>query len=144
MNMTNTHKGACFCGSVEIEVSGEPEMMAYCHCESCRSWSAGTVSAFTLWQPDKVRVIKGGQLLDTFAKTPKSERQFCSKCGGHVMTNHPGMGLIDIAAATIPSLAFVPHAHVNYAETVLPIKDGLPKFRDIPSEAGGSGEQVLE
>ena len=30
--------------------------------------------------------------------------------------------------------------HVNYAETVLPMRDGLTKLRDFPKEFGGSGE----
>jgi hypothetical protein len=60
------------------------------------------------------------------------------------MTAHPGMGLTDVYAATIPSLAFQPSAHLCYAETVLPMKDGLPKFKDFPKEAGGSGEMVAE
>jgi hypothetical protein len=34
--------------------------------------------------------------------------------------------------------------HVNYAETVLPIRDGLAKFKDFPAEFGGSGEQIAE
>ncbi|TIT80354.1 MAG: hypothetical protein E5W56_10400 [Mesorhizobium sp.] len=34
------HKGGCFCGAVEIEVHGSAEAMGYCHCSSCRSWSA--------------------------------------------------------------------------------------------------------
>ena len=50
-----THKGECFCGAVQIEVSGEPEGMGYCHCRSCRSWSGGPVNAFTLWKPAAVR-----------------------------------------------------------------------------------------
>jgi hypothetical protein len=29
--------------------------------------------------------------------------------------------------------------HVNYQETKLPIKDGLPKIKDFPKEMGGSG-----
>jgi hypothetical protein len=29
-------------------------------------------------------------------------------------------------------------------ETVLPIRDGLPKLRDFPAEFGGSGEAVAE
>src|SRR5258708_7938208 len=45
------HQGKCFCGAVEIEVQGNPEAMGYCHCSSCRSWSASPVNAFTLWQP---------------------------------------------------------------------------------------------
>lgn len=137
-----THKGACFCGAVEIEVAGDPEAMGYCHCNSCRSWSAGPVNAFTLWKPEAVTVTKGGEKIGRFMKTANSGRQFCTECGGHIMTDHPTMGLIDVYAATIPSLDFRPALHVNYAETVLPMKDGLPKFRDMPAEAGGSGEML--
>jgi hypothetical protein len=138
------HQGNCFCGAVGIEASGAPEAMGYCHCESCRSWSAGPVNAFTLWKPETVKVVRGAEHLRSFTKTPQSERQFCGRCGGHVMTNHPTFGLIDVYAATIPSLAFEPALHVNYAEAVLKIKDGLPKLKDFPAELGGSGETVPE
>jgi hypothetical protein len=47
-------------------------------------------------------------------------------------------------SATIPTLAFAPAVHVNYAETVLPMRDGLPKLKDFPSEFGGSGELVSD
>jgi hypothetical protein len=49
-----------------------------------------------------------------------------------------------VFAATLPKLKFSPGVHVNYAETVLPIRDGLPKFKDFPAEFGGSGEQIAE
>jgi len=32
-----SHVGRCFCGAVEVEVTGQPEAMGYCHCGSCRS-----------------------------------------------------------------------------------------------------------
>lgn len=142
--MADTNSGTCFCGAVEVEVSGAPAGMGYCHCASCRSWSAGPVNAFTLWTPDAVKVTKGAEHLATYSKNPSSERQFCKLCGGHVMTNHPGMGLIDVYAATIPTLKFEPGVHVNYAETVLRMKDGLPKLKDFPAELGGSGEAMPE
>jgi hypothetical protein len=138
------HEGRCFCGAVEIEVDGEPEAMGYCHCESCRSWSAGPVNAFSLWKPDAVKVTKGRDQIGMFAKTPASERQFCKTCGGHVMVSHPGFGLVDVFHATIPTLDFMPGVHVNYQETVLPMKDGLPKFKDFPTEFGGTGEMIVE
>jgi hypothetical protein len=47
-------------------------------------------------------------------------------------------------ATTIPTLAFAPGVHVNYAETVLPMRDGLPKLRDFPAGFGGSGEAIAE
>jgi hypothetical protein len=60
------------------------------------------------------------------------------------MTNHPPIGLVDVFAATLPSLKFVPGVHVNYAETVLPMRDGLPKLKDFPAELGGSGVAIPE
>ena len=142
--MTKTYQGACFCGAIQIQAQGEPAAMGYCHCDSCRSWSAGPVNAFSLWQPDAVKIMAGGEHLATFSKTPFSERQYCSKCGGHVMTNHPPIGLIDVYAATLHTLKFAPGVHVNYAQTVLPIRDGLPKLKDFPKEFGGSGETMPE
>lgn len=142
--MSDTHGGSCFCGEVKVEVTGAPEAMGYCHCASCRSWSAGPVNAFTLWKPENVKVTQGQDMIGHFMKTAMSDRQFCRQCGGHVMTDHPTLGLTDVFAATLPTLDFVPGVHVNYAETVLPMKDGLPKLRDFPSELGGSGESMPE
>jgi hypothetical protein len=139
-----THKGECFCGTVQIEVSGTPEAMGYCHCRSCRSWSASPVNAFTLWNRNAVQVTAGAEHIGMFQKTAASERKYCNKCGGHLMTNHPSLGLVDVYAATLPTLKFSPSVHVNYAETVLPMRDGLPKFRDFPADFGGSGEVMAE
>jgi hypothetical protein len=102
------------------------------------------VNAFSLWNPDAVQVTAGAEHIATFQKTPLSHRQYCKVCGGHLMTNHPPLGLVDVFAATIPTLAFTPGVHVNYAEVVLPMKDGLPKFKDFPAEFGGSGEMIAE
>lgn len=142
--MAEVHRGQCFCGTVEVEVTGAPEAMGYCHCTSCRSWSAGPVNAFTLWKPENVRITKGADSLGHFQKTANSDRQYCTKCGGHLMTHHPVWGITDVYAATVPTVAFQPGVHVNYAETVLPMKDGLPKMKDFPAELGGSGESVPE
>lgn len=139
-----TYKGECFCGSVKIEVTGDPEGMGYCHCQSCRSWSAAPVNAFTLWRVDAVRVAEGAEHVGTYQKTARSQRQHCRNCGGHLMILHPAWRLIDVYAATIPTLKFVPAVHVNYAETVLPMRDGLPKLKDFPAELGGSGEAMAE
>ena len=142
--MSESHKGACFCGAVTLEVSGAPQVMGYCHCEDCRSWSAGPVNAFSLWAPDAVRITSGADKIATFNKTPQSARKFCRECGGHLYSEHPEMGLSDVYAATLPTLEFKPAFHVFYSESVLRIADGLPKFRDMSLEAGGSGELMNE
>lgn len=139
-----SYEGQCFCGAVKLQASGEPDGMGYCHCRSCRSWSGGPVNAFTLWKPENVHVTAGSEKVATFNKTPGSARKYCSDCGGHLMTDHPGLGVVDIFSATLPTLDFVPALHINYAETALPMKDGLPKYRDFPGAFGGSDEQIAE
>lgn len=142
--MTACYPGKCFCGAVEIEASGQPAEMGYGHCESCRTYSGAPVSAFTLWTSAQVKVIKGEDLLGGFNKMGFSDRRYCTKCGGHVMVYHPSIGLTDVHASTIPGLPFEAKVHLNYAETVLPMKDGLPKLRDLPAEVGGTGETMAE
>jgi hypothetical protein len=134
-----SYEGSCFCGAVKLKVTGEPVAMGYCHCASCRSWSAGPVNAFSLWKPESVTVTQGANQIGTFAKTPASERKWCMRCGGHLMSAHPAWNLVDVYAATIPSFKFKPGVHVHYQETVLRMPDGLPKMKDIPAEMGGSG-----
>jgi hypothetical protein len=139
-----SYAGSCFCGAVQLEAIGAPVAMGYCHCRSCRSWSAGPVNAFTLWKPDAVRITAGAEHVAMFAKSQLSQRRFCRRCGGHLMTIHPPLGLIDVFAAILPTLDFTPAVHVNYAETVLPMRDGLPKLKDFPAELGGSGLSIAE
>jgi hypothetical protein len=140
----STYEGSCFCGGVTLRATGEPAVMGYCHCASCRRWSAGPVNAFTLWKPDAVTVVGGDEHIRSFNLTPNSARKWCARCGGHLFTEHPGMGLTDVYAALLPTLEFKPSFHVNYAESVLPLRDGLPKFKDFPKEVGGSGETLPE
>ena len=144
MTTAKTYTGACFCGAVQIAVSGEPAGMGYCHCESCRQWSAAPVNAFTLWKTDAVRVTKGAERIGTYNKTDRSYRKWCKACGGHLFTEHPHWGLTDVYAAVIPDFPYQAGVHVNYQETKLPLHDGLPKMKDLPKEMGGSGTAIPE
>ena len=138
-----THHGTCYCGAVEIETTGDPIDMGYCHCDACRKYSTAPLSIFTLWKPETVKVSKGADSLGKFKASELSDRRYCTKCGGHVMIDHPSLGLADVRVA-LSGLTFKPSVHLNYENKVLPIKDGLPKLRDFPKEIGGSGEIMAE
>jgi hypothetical protein len=140
----STYEGRCFCGSVEFQVTGAPVAMGFCHCTSCRQWSAGPVNAFTLWKPESLMVTRGADMVGTYNKTPQSVRRWCKKCGGHLFTGHPSMGLVDIYAAKLPMLRFEPALHVHYGEAAVRMRDGLPKQKDLPAEMGGSGTLIPE
>ena len=142
MEDEKTYRGSCFCGAVELRVTGEPVAMGFCHCESCRQWSAAPINGFTLWRPNAVQVTKGADQIMTYNKTKHSARKWCKTCGGHLFTDHPPWELTDVYAATIPEFPFKPGVHVNYQDTVLHMHDGLPKLKDVPTDLGGSGETL--
>jgi hypothetical protein len=51
---------------------------------------------------------------------------------------------MDVRIGALPNFPFKPRLHLNYAETILPIRDGLPKLKDFPAAIGGSGETMPE
>jgi hypothetical protein len=138
------HTGQCFCGEIEIQVSGEPAAQGFCHCESCRSMAGAPVRGFTLWPADSVRVTRGEGQLKGYSKTDFSDRRHCANCGGQVLIHHPSIGMTDVHSETLQGFEFRPALHVNYQEHTLPIRDGLPKLKDFPAELGGSGETIAE
>lgn len=138
------HAGSCFCGAVKFELSGAPNVMGYCHCTDCAHWAGAPINAFSLWAPDNLKVTQGENNIGMFAKTPGSQRKFCKTCGGHIFTNHPAMGLVDVYLNTVPSFKHQGHLHVFYGEKTVSVKDGLPKYRDMPKDFGGSGVELPE
>lgn len=139
-----TYKASCFCGAVELEVTGKPAFAGYCHCRDCQAWSAAPINAFSLWKPDSVRIARGEAEIGTFHKTENSYRKFCKVCGGHLMTDHPHIRLVDVYANLLQGYTHQPTLHVNYANKMVSVRDGLPKFQDLPAELGGSGETLAD
>src|SRR5262249_1303959 len=139
-----TYHGSCFCGAVGVSVSGEPAAMGYCHCESCRSWSAGPVNAFSLWPVDAGKGTRGGDRVGAYPKTPRRLRQRCAACGSHLPREPAIGGRMAVFGATIPDFRFKAGVQGNYQETRLRMHDGLPKMQDLPKEMGGTGVAITE
>jgi len=137
-------KGSCFCGAVELIVTGTPSAMGYCHCKDCAAWSATPINSYSFWRFDQLEITKGLENIKTFSKTDHSKRKFCKNCGGHIMTEHPSSNLVDIFAVILEDFSFKPSIHVNYESKSVSVKDGLPKFKDLPIEFNGSGEIIPE
>ena len=83
----------------------------------------------------------------TSARTTRHRTVIANGAGcaaGHLFTEHPGLGLIDVYAAVVDDFPYAAGVHVHYPESVLPMNDGLPKLKDLPSEMGGSGISAVE
>ncbi len=58
------------------------------------------------------------------------------------MTDHPGMKLVDVYTGILQGFSEKPTLHVHYGNKTISMKDGLPKFKDLPSDFGGSGDTL--
>ncbi|HTS82407.1 MAG TPA: GFA family protein [Myxococcaceae bacterium] len=144
MRAERTYTGRCLCGAVELRVVGRPAVMGFCHCGSCRAWSGSPLNAVSLWLPSAVNIVRGGTEVGSFQRTERTIRKWCRHCGGHLLTEHPTWGVVAVLAGVLREFPFDPVLHVNYAETVLHLRDGLPKLKDLPAEMGGSGVSLPE
>ncbi|PHH62684.1 hypothetical protein CDD81_6830 [Ophiocordyceps australis] len=76
-------KGSCACGKIALEFTGEPQVVALCHCLDCQKW---TGSAFTpnLIIPRKaLKLVKGTpKAWDATGASGKINKHlFCGDCG---------------------------------------------------------------
>lgn len=46
MQVDSSYHAGCFCGQVGFVVTGKPMAMGFCHCNSCRHWSAAPASRY--------------------------------------------------------------------------------------------------
>ena len=140
-----SYKGSCFCGEINDEDVGETDAMLVCYYQVCRSWSERPVNGAAIFKPENPTITKGKESLLGFAKNEGHDRSWCSKCGGHVLTDHTGSyGAIDVYVSILEDFEFKPVAQINYESTILPIKGGLPKFRGFPADFGGTVEIMPE
>ena len=138
--------GKCYCGAVEVEISERPQTQVYCHCQSCRSWTGQQFLTGAVFSSDAVRFVGGEGNVRRFkiTETRPVERLSCAQCGASIGTCVPALNFYDICVGILQDFEFTPSIHTNYQDRVVSMPDGLPKFRDLPESAGGTGEMMEE
>ncbi|KAK9811622.1 hypothetical protein WJX72_007139 [[Myrmecia] bisecta] len=136
-------------------------MHCYCHCTSCQRHSGDYIRASLIWNNassdsgegedpsfgEELQVLEGKELLSRkhcIFPEKESNRYFCSRCGTPCLVT---VGKYVTASPVIfPDVDFKPTLHLYCSHSkknlVGVMKDGLPKYADIPAEFGGSGELV--
>ena len=84
--------------------------MGYCHCESCRHWSAGPVNAFSLWQPGAVTVTKGA---GPYRDLRQDAHELAQMVQGLRRAFIHGTSAVKLTGSGIPGLKLEAAVHVN-------------------------------
>jgi hypothetical protein len=137
MTTIDSYTTQCFCGSVKLELTDEPILSGYCHCNDCRQWSGNPLTAWAMWPYEALNIISGETDLLTFDRSDRTPRAWCNKCGGHLgalrdkaATPH-FVGLPDL----IEGYEFKPAMHVWCKDSVIDVADDLPKYQEgVPTK----------
>lgn len=132
-------KGRCLCGAVKFSITGEPNWVLHCHCESCRR---ATSSPMTTWVsvPNAHFHLEEGEP-KFFQSSPGATRSFCPDCGSPLSFAHERWsGEIHLYAASFDDPdSFAPDRHVFFGERIgwMDVHDALPRFDSL---SGGGRE----
>lgn len=90
--MAPTGKFECLCKKVGFEVSGEPAMCCWCHCEACQVYG-GDGAQVVVYKPEDFKFTKGESERIVYESAPNKLRASCATCGSFVNNVLPN-GLI--------------------------------------------------
>ena len=124
------HRGHCRCEGITISVSGEPEVMVYCHCDDCRRSSGAPLIAAVAFPKAKTQWKITGELGRFQQGT--CTRLFCKTCGTPVAQEHesaPELTFFNTAFMDEPE-RFAPTYHSFEGEQLSWVKlsDELPRY----------------
>jgi hypothetical protein len=134
-----TTRVRCRCGEVEIELSGEPLVQFYCHCDDCQAVHGAAYVPESVYPSSAVTVVRGDPKAWTLKRNP---RFWCGECGTRLFIDVLPLRLRGLNGYLLPQGEFRPAFHMQCRFAVLPVSDQLPHFKSRPAQFGGSDEIV--
>ena len=134
-------QGGCLCGAVRYEVSGDPILVAQCHCTDCRKAASSAHVEFAAFPKEAVRITGVLKTFSTKADSGMmSNRSFCPECGSWISgmpESMPHVAAVTLATldnpeALAPQMRFYDKRRLNW-DTVDP---ALPAFETLPPMPG--------
>jgi hypothetical protein len=129
--------GACLCGAVTYEATGEAQRFYFCHCSRCRRASGSAHAANVFLQPGTLRFITGAEQIRTY-RVPEAVRfanHFCGICGAR-LPRQAGADTVVIPAGSLNDDApIAPQARI-FMDSRAPWSchgDQLPCFEQLPT-----------
>lgn len=126
----------CPCGEIEIELSGEPVVHFYCHCDHCQIVHGAAIAPTAIYNSRDLTITRGEPRVWRLVSTP---RHTCPNCGVRLFAQGSET-LTGVNAYLLPEGTFRPALHIWCKFARLPVLDGLPHYATVPARWGGSDE----
>ncbi len=124
-------RGSCLCGKVKYELRGEPRVLYYCHCGTCRKATGSSFATNLIALAEDFVLVAGRDLLSAFESSPDKHRYFCSACGSPIYSQAKStQKIVSVRCGTLdsdPILRPSIHAYVASKAPWVRICDDLPQ-----------------
>lgn len=140
-------QGSCFCGEVVVKCRDQPRSVSYCHCTICRRLTGAPFSAQALFPSAMADVeLEPGAKLQSLQTSRAVTRQRCATCQSPVRATLFGgkfsaipLGMLGRWTSVVDGVEnpLQPQHHLHYAERVMDVVDGLPKYASGVRPIGG-------
>ena len=131
---TESSEGGCQCGAIRYRITGDPVVVAVCHCRMCRRANAAPAVAWALFAESQVAFTRGAPA--TYESSPEAGRGFCRGCGTQISFTASYLpGLIDITVGSLDHPEAVqPLLHYWDCERLPWVRfaDDLPRYAEFP------------
>jgi hypothetical protein len=84
-----TRKASCCCGACSVEVQGEPDINAICHCNNCKRRTGSAFGWSSYFADDRILSRSGDFGLYSIARG-NQRRWFCVVCGSTLLWKADG------------------------------------------------------
>ena len=78
------YSGACLCGKVNVEITGNITSIIHCHCSLCRKNSGTAFATNGFVNADEFLITQGQDLLSGYSFKPGRTRYFYTCCGSPI------------------------------------------------------------
>ena len=123
-NDETVRRGGCLCGAIRFDVTGEPEIVAHCHCEDCQRWTGAGHSTAAMYA--KTNFTMAGDTIGEFTLVADNgnevTRGFCTACGSPIYGHNSGnelfqsvmLGTLDDSSGLMPVAVIFTRNHKDW------------------------------
>ena len=97
------HNGHCLCGNVSYEATGDPVIVAHCHCDDCQRLTGSGHSTGAMYPVGQVK-LQGptAEYQLTSESGNRVTRVCCPSCGSPILGKNTGMvGFVTLSPGTM-------------------------------------------
>ena len=129
-------EGGCHCGKVRYQVRGEPVLVEYCHCESCRRAVGAPLMAWAAFAGDGFEFTSASP--GQYKSSDTVVRTFCDACGASLTLAderfdaevYVAITSLDDPESTAPDFHIWRSHRLSWLETA----DDLPRYMQFRAD----------